>query len=121
TAPSAPTSVTAVAGLNSASVSWTLPGDGNSAIQHSTAIASPGGATAQVTGAGTSLLVTGLSAGTTYTFTVIATNEVGDSPSSGPSNAVTVFTTPGVPTGVTAVRGNQQASLSWTAPANTGG
>ncbi len=122
--PAAPSSVTAVAGLNSATVSWTQTSDGNNAIQHSTVIASPGGATAQVTGAGTSLLVPGLTAGTTYTFTVIATNEIGDSATSSPSNAVTVFTTPGAPTGVVASRngtGGQQVSLTWTPPANTGG
>jgi hypothetical protein len=122
--PAAPSSVTAVAGLNSATVSWTQTSDGNSGIQHSTVISSPGGVTAQVTGAGTSVLVTGLTAGTTYTFTVIATNEIGDSPTSGASNSVTVFTTPGPPTGVVAARNGtagQQVKLTWAPPANTGG
>src|SRR5262249_51906521 len=80
-----------------------------------------GGVTAQVTGSGTQVTVAGLNAGTTYTFTVVATNEIGDSPPSDPSNSVTVFTTPGAPTGVNAVRGNGQVSLTWTPPANTGG
>jgi hypothetical protein len=121
-APTAPLSVAAVAGVDSATVSWTAPASGgNSPIQHSTVTASPGGTTVQVTGSGTQTLVTGLTPGTTYVFTVVATNEVGDSPQSAPSNAVTVFTNPGAPTGVVATRGNQQVTLGWTAPANTGG
>lgn len=120
--PTAPQSVTAVAGVNTATVTWSPPvSGGNSPIQHSTVTASPGGATVQVTGTGAQAVVTGLTAGTTYVFTVIATNEIGDSPASDPSNPVTVFTNPGAPTGVIAVRGNQQATLTWTAPSNTGG
>ena len=118
----APAFVGAVAGVDSATVSWTAPAsDGNSPIQHSTVKASPGGITVQVTGNGTQALVTGLSAGTTYVFTVVATNAFGDSPPSAPSNAVTVFTNPGPPTGVIATRGNQQVALAWTAPSDTGG
>jgi hypothetical protein len=120
--PTKPLAVTAAAGANSATITWTAPAsDGNSPIQHSTVVVNPGGATSQVTGAGTQTTVTGLSAGATYSFTVVATNELGDSPPSDPSNAVTVFTTPGAPTNVVASRGNAQVSLTWTAPTNTGG
>lgn len=41
------------------------------------------------TGTASPISVSGLSPATTYTFTVIATNAVGDSPAGGPSNAVT--------------------------------
>jgi hypothetical protein len=89
TAPGAPTAVQALAGHGSASVSWTAPGDGGSPISGYTVTASPGGATVTVTGSTTSAAVSPLVNGTSYTFTVVATNAVGTGPASAPSNAVT--------------------------------
>lgn len=122
TAPGKPLSVAAEAGLDSATVNWTAPAsNGNSSIQHATVKASPGGVIVQVAGSATQATITGLSAGTAYTFTVVASNEVGDSPPSDPSNAVTVFGTPGAPTNLVATRGDRQVFLSWDPPADTGG
>jgi len=120
TAPGAPTGVAATAGNASASVSFTAPAsDGGATITDYTVTSSPGGFTK--TGTASPLTVTGLSNGTSYTFTVVATNSVGNSPASSASNAVTPVTVPGAPTGVTGVAGNAQVTVSFTAPANTGG
>lgn len=87
----APTGVAATAGNAAASTSWTAPwSSGGSPITSYTVTASPGGATATVSGSApaTSAIVTGLTNGTSYTFTVRATTAAGTSPASAPSNAV---------------------------------
>ncbi len=94
TVPSAPTNVAASAGDASAQVAWTTPAsNGNSPITNYTVTALvaglPTGITATVSGNSTGVLVTGLTDGTTYTFTVHATNAIGDSPESLPSAPVT--------------------------------
>jgi uncharacterized protein (TIGR02145 family) len=87
TAPGAPTGVVATAGVSSASVVFMAPtNNGGSAITGYTVTSSPGGITA--TGTSLSLTVTGLTNGTAYTFTVVATNVVGNSVPSAASTAV---------------------------------
>jgi Galactose oxidase-like, Early set domain/Fibronectin type III domain/Glyoxal oxidase N-terminus len=99
TAPGAPSGVTATAGNASASVTWTAPYNGGSTITSYTITPYTGGVAQQataVTGSppATSAAVTGLTNGTSYTFTVSATNAVGTGSASAPSNAVTPSATP---------------------------
>ena len=83
-----PTGAAATAGNGQAIVSYTAPADdGGAAITQYTAVSSPGGLTG-TSGDGSPITVTGLINGTSYTFTVRATNPAGDGAFSTPSNAV---------------------------------
>jgi hypothetical protein len=100
TAPGAPTGVTAAPGNGAATVSWTAPAANGSPITAYTVTPLGGGISLPpVTVSGSppapSATVTGLTNGTTYTFTVTATNAIGTSAASTSSNQV-------VPTAMTA-------------------
>ncbi|MGZ7053314.1 MAG: fibronectin type III domain-containing protein [Candidatus Angelobacter sp.] len=69
----------------------------------------------------TAATITGLSNNVTYQFSVLASNAQGSSAFSSPSNSVQLVSVPTAPTGVQAVAGDGQVSVTWTAPANTGG
>ena len=131
TAPSAPGIGVATAGNASATVRWTVPAsNGGSAItgynvQVLNAANVQVGALRPAGAAATSLVVTGLTNGTTYHFTVTATNAIGTSVPSASSNNVTPATVPGAPTIGAATSGTPggavNATARWTAPAATGG
>lgn len=99
TVPAAPTAVSATAGNTTATVTWTAPPNGGSAIASYTVtpyIGSAAQAPTTVTGTppATTATITGLTNGTAYTFTVTATNSIGTGPPSTPSNSVTPTATP---------------------------
>src|SRR5579871_781436 len=92
TVPGAPSGVVASAGKASAIIAWTPPANnGGSAIASYTITANPGALTLTVPASQTGTNFTGLTNGTTYTFTVHATNATGNSAESAPSAAVTPF------------------------------
>jgi hypothetical protein len=87
-APSSPGIGVATAGDARATVSFTAPGsDGGAPITSYKVTASPGGLFA--TGTASPLTVVGLTNGTAYTFTVTASNRVGESLPSAASGSVT--------------------------------
>lgn len=91
TAPSAPTEVTASAGRKSATVSWTKGSDGGLALTSQQVNVYRSGALARsvvVSATATSVSITSLAAGSSYTFRVSATNAAGTSPLSASSNTV---------------------------------
>lgn len=87
-----PTSVSASAGNAQATVTFTLPVYDGKGTATYVATASPGGATAS--GASSPLVVTGLSNGTSYTFTVSTISGYGVSATSTASSAVTPVAPP---------------------------
>lgn len=87
TVPAAPTNVTAVADDGQGTVTFTTPTDnGGSVITRYEVTVSPGNWI--VTGTSSPIVITGLSNGTSYTFTVRAVSSVGSSAPSAESNAV---------------------------------
>ena len=87
TVPGAPTIGTTLAGQSQVSIAFTAPAsNGGAAITSYTASCTPGGFSA--TGATSPLVVTGLTTGTTYDCSVVATNAVG----SGAASAIATVT-----------------------------
>ena len=118
--PGAPTAASATAGNTSATVAFTAPAfTGGVAITGYTVTVSPGGAT--FSGAAGPINVTGLTNGTTYTFTVKATNSAGSGAASTATPSATPYSVPGAPTGVVGTAGNAQVSVAFTAPGSNGG
>lgn len=135
-APGPPTGVTAVAGVESATISWTAPvATGSSAITGYTVYYYPSADESPAPIAATgdcgpdpvtalTCTATGLETGVGYIFQVLANNtghqsEPGDSNEVTPSPADPVAPNP--PTAVTASPGDGAATVSWTAPSSGGG
>src|SRR4029453_10494497 len=131
TVPAAPTIGSATFGNASATVRWTAPSnDGGSAITGYLVrvVDSAGvqvGALRPAAATATSLVVSGLTNGSSYQFQVAATNAVGTGPNSALSAVVIPATVPGAPVIGTAASGAAggavTAAANWNAPTSNGG
>ena len=121
-----PLSPVAVAGDTQATISFTAPtSNGGAIITGYTVISLPaGGIDANAGTIGLSHVITGLTNGVSYTFTVTATNSVGTSTPSTASSAITPIhlnTVPSMPLNVMATAGNTRATISFATPTSNGG
>ncbi len=117
--PDVPGAPTVIVDDGQATITVTSAGTGGTPSTY-TVTANPGGATCTVTPPATSCTISGLTNGTAYTFSSIATNDAGSSsasPSSSPKTPNAVPHSPGEPT-VTV--GDGQATITVT-PAGAGG
>lgn len=120
TVPGTPTEVTATRGPRSATISWRAPTDNGSPITGYTITINPGGTTATLAGTQTRTTIKGLTNGTSYTFTVTATNTVGASPQSVSSLSVIPAGRPHRVETVTATVDKRTVTVSWAAPEDNG-
>jgi len=119
--PGVPTSVLAERGDELATISWVAPASNGATITGYTATSNPGGLTCVWASGPLSCDVLGLTNGTSYTFTVSATNSVGEGNPSSASQAVVPAAVPGMPTSLSGSSGNGSISLTWSAPSAVGG
>ena len=123
-APGAPQNVFGVASNNAVTVNWSPAQSNQPVTSYTVTTITAGPAVAPVTvvpvaGSNfppTSVLISGLVNGTSYTFTVTATNASGTSPASAASAPVIPpgIAVPAAPTGVTALAGDTQAAVTFT-------
>lgn len=118
-----PTAVTGTAGVNSINLSWVASIlTGGSPITGYKVYDSSGNITYDGSGnLATTTTISGLSKATAYTFTVKAINIAGLSTASAASTAVTTYDVPGAPISVTSNADIRSATITWSAPALTGG
>ncbi len=113
--PDVPTIGTATAGNTTATVTYTAPvSNGGSTIIDYTITSNPGNIST-TTSNPTTAIVTGLTNGTPYTFTVTARNAVGISASSSASNSITpVDNDAPVLSGIASTVSTSSVNISWT-------
>ncbi len=121
--PAAPATPTATAGISSATLTWAAPANNGSAITGYVVtpyLAGVAQTAVSFDASTTTRTLTGLTAASSYTFTVAAVNAYGTSTVSAQSVAVTPYTLPGAPAITAVAAGDNSATLTWTAPSNGG-
>ena len=120
--PTSPQGVTAKLGTRgTAAISWDAPmNSGGSPITSYAVTATPGGQACMSTGA-TSCVVTGLTNGTAYTFSVVASNALGASPAASSGGSKTLMARPSAPRNAKARLSRGSVIVTWSAPASLGG
>lgn len=121
TIPGKPTISATEPGSNSVLVRWRAPSaTGGASVSSYTVVASPGGNSCTTTGAVLFCTVTGLDNGTTYAFTVTATNTAGTGTASASYNGVPA-TIASAPRNISVTPGNGGITASWAIPSYDGG
>jgi hypothetical protein len=118
--PSSPGISSQTAGVGQATLTWTAPTNtGGSAITGYTISASGLASSVVVSAITSSKVITGLTAGTPYAFTITANNTTGSSFAASFAS-LTTPTTPSAPLAPSASVSSTTLNVTWTAPANGG-
>jgi cellulose 1,4-beta-cellobiosidase len=112
--PAPPTGLAAAAGIEQVALSWSASAGATSYILKRAAISAGPYVTVAPVG-GLSYLDTGLTAGVPYFYVVSAVNSEGEGGNSSEVMSIPLPPPPAPPTGLAAVPGDQQVSLSWSA------
>lgn len=120
--PGPPIGVTATAGAGSATVNWSAPApNGSAPVTGYEVTALPSGRTMSVSKLGP-VVVPGLAAGASVSFTVTAVGPLGSGPASASSNVVVPTSgLPAAPVSFYAYGTDKAIALYWGVPPNTGG
>jgi outer membrane protein assembly factor BamB len=117
-APAAPANLSAVAGANQVSLSWSAStGAASYDIYMGTSTGNEAATPVMAVVSGVTATITGLTNGTTYFYVVKAVNAGGSSPASNEASATPLPPPPASPANLNAVAGATQVNLSWTASA----
>ena len=124
-AQSIPGDATAVSAIATAAgqitLTWTAPTNlGGLTLDAYKITGNEGFESVTATNTSTTKVINGLRDGTSYTFTIQASNSLGDAAGDSFASAL-VATVPGAPTAVTASISGSTVSVGWSAPTNTGG
>ncbi len=120
--PGVPTGLMAVPGQNQVDLNWTSPASNGGATIWGFHVYQNGLKLNIGNIASTTIVISGLTNGETYIFSVAAYNSVGIGAQTSGVLATPnpIVGSPSVPIGLTAVRGNNIATLNWTAPVDEG-